>query len=160
MKMTNWEGDENPLISIVLIWTFTGTVVHGARPHVAMCCLKTVTNGWATSHRYHEETRLGCIFGCDGLDDSLCHYLSCTLLWNLVGASFPPPCPPSPSDRMCLRSPTKHRVVQLFCAYHVYHCIKVSERHLVDRCEIARIRAAAARAARAAALLVAPVRPD
>ena len=131
-----------------------------SRPHVAMCCLKTVTNAWATSHRYREQVRLGCVFGCVGGDDSLSHYLSCPVLWNLVGVSFPPPDSTSPIDRICLWSPTKLRVVQLFCAYHVYHCIKISERLLVDSSGVPRIRTAAAQAGRAAVLLVARGRPD
>ena len=130
------------------------------RPHVALCCVKTATNAWATSHRYHEQVRLGCVFGCDGADDSLSHYLSCAVLWNLVGDSFPPPDSTSPIDRICRRSPTKHRVVQLFCAYHIYHCVKISERLLVDSSDFPRIRSAAAQAGRAAILLVARGRPD
>ena len=98
------------------------TALKASRLHVATCCLKTVANAWATSHRYHEQVRLGCVFGCVGGDDSLSHYLSCPVLWNLVGDSFPPRDSTSPIDRMCLRSPTKLRVVQLFCAYHIYHC--------------------------------------
>ena len=70
-------------------------------------------------------------------------YLSCPVLWDLVGDSFPPPDSTSPIDRICLRSPTKHRVVQLFCAYHIYHCIKISERLLVDSSDFPRIRSAA-----------------
>ena len=135
-------------------------ILKASRPHVAMCCVKTATNAWATGHRYHEQVRLGCAFGCDGADDSLSHYLSCTILWHLVGDSFPPPDSASPFDRICLRSPTKHRVVQLFCAYHIYHCIKISERLLVDSSDFPRIRFAAAQAGRAAVLLVARGRPD
>ena len=136
------------------------TVLKASRPHVAMCCVKTVTNAWATSHRYHEHVRLGCVFGCGGADDTLSHYLSCPVLWDLVGDSFPPPDSTSPIDRICLRSPTKHRVVQLFCAYHIYHCIKISERLLVDSSDFPRIRSAAAQAGRAAVLLVARGQPD
>ena len=31
--------------------------------HVVMCVAKTFVNGWATTHRYHEQNRLPCIFG-------------------------------------------------------------------------------------------------
>ena len=135
-------------------------VLKASRPHVAMCCVKTVSNAWATSHRYHEQVRLGCVFGCGGADDSLSHYLSCSVLWTLVGDSFPPPDSISPIDRICLRCPTKLRAVNLFCAYHIYHCIKISERPLVDASDFPRIRAAASLAGRAAVLLVARGRPD
>ena len=44
--------------------------------------VKTIVNSWSTSHRYHETVRLPCIFGCEGCQDCLEHYLSCDILWT------------------------------------------------------------------------------
>jgi hypothetical protein len=47
-----------------------------------MMFIKTITNSWSTSNRYHETIRLPCIFGCEGAKDTLKHYLSCDILWT------------------------------------------------------------------------------
>ena len=43
----------------------------------ALKVLKSWTNGWATSHRMHEDHALDCVLGCSGCRDSLSHYLHC-----------------------------------------------------------------------------------
>ena len=55
--------------------------------------MRTITNGWSTSSRYHERTPLPCVFGClcfhplisfSGKWDSLEHYLKCPRLNAIV----------------------------------------------------------------------------
>ena len=42
-----------------------------------MTYIKTISNGWCTSSRFHEPIRYSCIFGCDEARDELRHYLCC-----------------------------------------------------------------------------------
>lgn len=55
-------------------------------------CIQTVANSWATSHRYHEHHRHGCILGCSHIrpiregtihSESLIHYSLCLIVWQL-----------------------------------------------------------------------------
>ena len=49
--------------------------------HVAMCWLRTVSNGGFTSVRMNEVEDLGCLMGCTDVSDCLQHYMSCPRLW-------------------------------------------------------------------------------
>ena len=49
--------------------------------HVTIPVIKTYTNSWATSTRYHEKVRETCIFGCLA-SDCLSHYFRCEYLWH------------------------------------------------------------------------------
>ena len=53
-------------------------------PRVAAAVIKTWANVWTTSTRMHEPIALPCIFGCEGCEDALNHYLSCDILWTAV----------------------------------------------------------------------------
>ena len=57
--------------------------------------LRTITNSWATSHRFNEPNKHVCIFGCTALrprlpgsdpppKDDLSHYIRCPVLWGVV----------------------------------------------------------------------------
>ena len=48
--------------------------------HHAMAMIKTTSGSWCTSRRFHEQTRLKCIVGCDA-PDSWMHYLHCSGAW-------------------------------------------------------------------------------
>ena len=52
------------------------------RKGCSLMFIKTITNSWSTSNRYHEPIRLPCIFGCEGAKDTLKHYLTCDILWT------------------------------------------------------------------------------
>ena len=56
------------------------------RSGVAMMYIKTMTNSWFTSRRLANAgvRKLNCIFGCEGCEDDLSHYLQCHVIWNLV----------------------------------------------------------------------------
>ena len=53
------------------------------RPLVVQSVLATVLNGWHTSHRMHERTRLMCPFCMLG-PDKLCHIVECSRLFHIV----------------------------------------------------------------------------
>ena len=43
----------------------------------AMRVVKSWLNGWATSHRMHEDCVLPCVLGCSDGIDSMSHYVHC-----------------------------------------------------------------------------------
>ena len=45
--------------------------------HICTKVVKTWLNGWAMSHRMHEDVVLGCLVGCNDASDSLSHYVFC-----------------------------------------------------------------------------------
>ena len=49
--------------------------------HVGLRVVKTRLNGWATSHRIHEDPIFECILGCKDAPDSLSHYIFCPHLY-------------------------------------------------------------------------------
>ena len=49
-----------------------------------MMFIKTLTNSWSTSNRYHNIIRLPCILGCGDCHDVLDHYLFCDTLWTIA----------------------------------------------------------------------------
>ena len=97
----------------------------------AMYVLKTLTNAWATTSRYHEDDRWPCIFGCECESDSLKHYLSCDPLWTLcishagLGSEM---LQLSPSHRLCLSNPSPDSVKVCGMACWLYHALKIGHR--------------------------------
>ena len=53
-------------------------------PHIAMCWLKTIANGWTTSFRLHAEHGGKCIFCHRAGADRLQHYLYCDVFDRIV----------------------------------------------------------------------------
>ena len=51
------------------------------QPFDALKVVKTLLNGWATSHRMHEDTILPCLLGCSEGKDSFKHYVMCPHLY-------------------------------------------------------------------------------
>ena len=95
--------------------------------------IRTVLNSWSTSHRYHEEYLLHCIFGCnlqcplqEGVQywDTLTHYIQCPMLWKIVNECYPLPEPrPHPLQLICLRFADSDPL-PIIIAHHVYHSIR------------------------------------
>ena len=57
------------------------------RPNDSLKIIKTWLNGWATSHRMHEDILLPCLLGCATGEDSLRHYVMCPHMfafWRFV----------------------------------------------------------------------------
>ena len=69
------------------------------RKHDAMSVLKTWTNSWATSARYHEDVIFPCLLGChrcknfltpiSEAKDDLAHYYQCPVVRTFVLHAFP-----------------------------------------------------------------------
>ena len=50
--------------------------------------IKTWLNGWATSHRMHEDIVLPCVLGCSVGSDSLNHYVNCPHMYAFQNYLF------------------------------------------------------------------------
>ena len=101
----------------------------------ALAVIKTVTNAWATTDRFHEDTLWPCIFGCDD-DDALSHYLVCDPLWTICACSLN--CRVDvlqrpAAERLCLVVPTPLSIQLCGTAYWVYHTMKLRHREEVER---------------------------
>ena len=71
-----------PLLSGVA-WPSVFRSFQSLSSYFSLIVMKTLSNGWATSERYHDNFANSCIFGCDGCD-GLGHYLRCSRLWRPV----------------------------------------------------------------------------
>ena len=100
-----------------------------------MAVIKTWTNGWATTERFHEEVTLPCIFGCGGRDN-VAHYLQCDSLWTLllsvVGAQTVH-LKDTAAVRACLENTSQRSVLNCWFAFQLYHALKLDHRGTVDR---------------------------
>jgi len=103
-------------------------VLRTMRKHDAMCVLKTWTNSWSTSKRYHETPIFACLLGCSAeCIDDLYHYYQCPILRFIVQHVFPD------LGRMyeCLFesfgvSVPDIRIFKIMsCLFYAYHSIKV-----------------------------------
>jgi len=97
--------------------------------------LKSWCNGWATSHRYHEDITLPCLFGChkgvrtdlsnssDSHRDSLSHYLQCPHLFALWKFMIPS-AHEDPLIRWGLIRPCSDSYKQIACVHCGYHAVR------------------------------------
>ena len=101
-----------------------------------MFVLRTWSNGWLTTNRMHDVSKLPCIFGCDGECDTLHHYLRCEPLWTLVYT-----CAKSNSiqilqqsaeDRFCIQNLSSANFIRLYCAFSLYHHLR---KHMAEQLE-------------------------
>ena len=86
--------------------------------------IKTWVNGWATSHRYHENKLLPCLFGCSGRIDSLSHYLQCPALlalWRFLACGV---ASEDPLIRWGLMHPCKDTYLYISCIFSGYHAVR------------------------------------
>ena len=87
-----------------------------------MRVLKTWTNAWATSHRFHEKPLLPCLFGCKEID-KLSHYVQCPALASLV-RSFSPSLPACPLARFGLVDTSRESLLIVAATFEGYHAVK------------------------------------
>ena len=89
----------------------------------AVKIIKTWSNGWATSSRYHEGVVLPCLFGCKSCIDNLQHYLQCPhlfALWTFLAGSVSA----DPLKRWGLIAPEPNDFLQIACVFSGYHAIR------------------------------------
>ena len=97
------------------------------RKGLSLMFVKTVVNSWSTSHRYHEAVRLPCIFGCEGCQDTLEHYLTCDIIWSAACSAlrldtwwlsllFP--------QRLGYPCPNNIHIILNAVMFKTYHCLR------------------------------------
>jgi len=59
-------------------------LLHELKPFQVMQVIKTWSNAWATTHRFHESGRLPCLLGCPNEPDSLDHYAFCARMQSII----------------------------------------------------------------------------
>ena len=92
-----------------------------------MTLIKTITNSWATSCRFHEPEILPCIFGCPEERDDLAHYLRCDPLWTILATAWGASLgflSRSPLQRLGLINPSVTSFLHMVSASRVYHAIR------------------------------------
>jgi hypothetical protein len=108
-------------------WTRLFEVLKSTSTHEAMCVIKTISNSWTTSARFHDGKLEHCCFGCRGARDDLAHYLCCCRLWTEVDIATgvdEDDLPDTAAQRMLLFGPSLVRARRLVVAYSVYHALK------------------------------------
>jgi len=90
----------------------------------AIQVLRTWSNSWSTSYRYHEARKLPCLLGCPGMPDSITHYSSCPLIHEYVSATFGQSLSPDCLNCFGTASRTPDALRQVACIYYAYHVVK------------------------------------
>ena len=94
-----------------------------ADKHVGLKVLKTWLNGWATSHRMHEEHTLKCVLGCQNEIDSLDHYIHCPHLFAFQRFLFKDTSD-DPTIRFGIKTPSHFGFKVISCLFSAYHALK------------------------------------
>ena len=90
---------------------------------VATKVIKTWTNAWATSYRYHEGIKLPCLFGCSNSRDDQGHYFNCPhifALWKFIASEVDS----DPLVRWGLVLPSNSSFLQIACVFSAYHAVR------------------------------------
>jgi len=90
---------------------------------VSMKVIKTWLNGWATSHRMHEDVILGCLLGCNDASDSMSHYVICPHVYAFLGFLFSG-VSEDPLIRLGMKSPEIFSIKVISCLFSAYHALK------------------------------------
>jgi hypothetical protein len=86
--------------------------------------LRTWSNSWSTSYRYHESRRLPCLLGCHDMPDCISHYSSCPLIHEYVSATFGPSLSAECLNNFGTSARTLDALRQVACIYYAYHVVK------------------------------------
>jgi endonuclease/exonuclease/phosphatase family metal-dependent hydrolase len=97
--------------------------LRGLRPFQVMQVIKTWSNSWATTHRFHEARRLPCLFGCADASDDLAHYAFCEVLRSIM-IQFAQPSDSSGTDCLGLTYPSVSNLKCIACMFYAYHAVK------------------------------------
>ena len=97
------------------------------RKHEVMRIIKTWTNAWATSSRFHEARVLPCLFGCPEGTDRLDHYVMCPNLYAIQITLSRSPVPDSPMKRLGLIHTNHYILLLVACTFAGYHAIRRSD---------------------------------
>lgn len=94
--------------------------------HEVVQVLKTWSNSWATSHRFHESQRLPCLLGCESGLDSLVHYAFCPVIRDIVCQKVGLPGTWPGIDKLGTSSLSEVSLKCIACVYYAYHAVKFS----------------------------------
>jgi len=86
--------------------------------------LRTWSNSWSTSYRYHESRKLPCLLGCPGMPDCIAHYSSCPLIHEYVSATFGQYLFPDCLNCFGTSARNPDALRQVACIYYAYHVVK------------------------------------
>ena len=86
--------------------------------------LKTWSNSWSTSHRYHEERRFPCLFGCPGQQDDLTHYAFCSNIHCIICRCVSQPESWNECHNLGIANPSRIGLRCIACTFYVYHAVK------------------------------------
>ena len=100
-------------------------IMRKLRKHDAMCVIKTWTNSWSTSYRYHEPVLLPCLLGCQEGKDDLSHYVDCIQIQIILDALIRHP-PSTPLERIGLQHVTRDLILTCAAVFSAYHAVKRS----------------------------------
>ena len=98
-------------------------ILEGVGGHISLKVVKTWLNGWATSHRMHEDVVHDCLLGCQGAADSLNHYVVCPHMFAMLRYLFIS-VSDDPLIRLGIKSPEVFSLQVLSCLFSAYHALK------------------------------------
>ena len=122
----------------LVAWPTVLTVTQNLSSHEAMCCLKTWSNSWTTSARFHDSNLERCALGCKSALDDLSHYVRCERLWVEVDIATSVEVEEEPDtiqQRLLLETPTSERARRLVVAFSGYHVLKNGHLGRIQRTE-------------------------
>ena len=96
---------------------------------------KTWANSWSTTRRYGEAIKWPCIFGCEGEENDLSHYINCSRLWSgILSASNLEEelIHVDPLVKLCLLNPSALWACLIAVAFRSYHAIIFNHRASVQ----------------------------
>ena len=101
-----------------------------------MIFIKTLSNSWCTTERFHEIVRLPCVFGCPDCKDNLSHYLKCEPFWTIIISSLNMhqswlQC--SPAAKLCLTHISSHNLYLLGILFKTYHALRTDFEDLINK---------------------------
>jgi len=99
------------------------SLLNNVAGHIGLKVVKSWLNGWATSHRMHEDPMLNCILGCNDAPDSLNHYVFCPHLFAFQRYLFDG-VSDDPLIRFGIKSPGIFSFKVISCLFSAYHALK------------------------------------
>ena len=103
-----------------------------------MAAVKTWSNSWSTSSRFHDGQIEHCILGCRHSTDSLQHYISCPRLWRAVGHSVQGLVALHVMDKLGLRDDANDHLRKLAVAFATYHGLRIEHFQMVKKANLTR----------------------
>ena len=86
--------------------------------------LKTWTNSWATSLRFHDDKRLPCLLGCDCARDKVEHYVVCGRIHSAVDNMVVKPSDDVSFADFGVARPSEFALRCTACTFYAYHAVK------------------------------------